>query len=347
MTGSNTGSDSRSAGSRNGIKDMADLAVALKPITCVKPSSQADIPADIQNLARRLKEVQGGRGVIPRDVFTKVQSSLGVIEPSLSDENVYDTDALRRTIRDDGQPTSWSAWDVDDEYNVLRRVAARTEECDIENVSEPSWNARVHEPLLDMALSTFRGSLSHWDVTRAIITRDYHLRRDAGPLKSKMVDFVITLDSTSVVAAAKDQIRLQGGSPRSINHTEYQPLRYRPIAISIETKPTNGSIDEGMTQLAVWSSAYMSRLKELSTTSDKAAAGVGIGVTLPLLLVRGSQWSLMMAVDQVREMKLLDFGVIGNTSTLVGCYKMVAQLRCFAEWSTTTFQEWILREALS
>jgi hypothetical protein len=32
---------------------------------------------------------------------------------------------------------------------------------------------------------------------------------------------------------------------------------------------------------------------------------------------------------------------IGNTNTVVGCYKLLASLRCLAGWVMTTFKEWL------
>ncbi|KAH8669438.1 hypothetical protein BGZ61DRAFT_315944, partial [Ilyonectria robusta] len=104
----------------------------------------------------------------------------------------------------------------------------------------------------------------------------------------------------------------------------YQPLRYRPIAISIETKTPDGSGQEAKTQVSVWAAAYMARLRALSGTSKSAMA---LGVTLPLVTVRGGEWSVLFAKDQVDGIDLIEMFVVGNTSCIVGCYKVIALLR--------------------
>ena len=39
--------------------------------------------------------------------------------------------------------------------------------------------------------------------------------------------------------------------------------------------------------------------------------------------------------------ELLGDLAIGNTKTVVGCYKLLTSLRCLAGWVITTFKEWL------
>jgi hypothetical protein len=50
--------------------------------------------------------------------------------------------------------------------------------------------------------------------------------------------------------------------------------------------PPNGSDEVAKTQLSVWVTGHFARLRSLSTTSNDAIA---VGVTLPLLIVRGGE----------------------------------------------------------
>ncbi|KAL6401248.1 hypothetical protein AUP68_15678 [Ilyonectria robusta] len=173
-------------------------------------------------------------------------------------------------------------WDADSKFKTVQKIVRRTEECELENVSEVSWNARVHELLLEIALEPFGKSISHWDVTKAPMNKLYLPRHGSGSdLQAKMVDFYICLGGNSTTAAIRHRLK-KAGDCYSINHSPYQPLRYRPIAISIETKTPDGSGQEAKTQVSVWAAAYMARLRALSRDVQErygsrgdAAAGDG------------------------------------------------------------------------
>jgi hypothetical protein len=351
ITTSNTGDDGgKSTGSRSPVKNVADLVGARKPVNFAYPKREQDFPTDVRWLLSRVREARSGQAIVAKAAIDDVRSSLGFMDDPLDQKAIYDANIWAVGKGGEGEEGNVSLppihWDVKDECKVLQKVVSRTQECEDENVSEPSWNARVHDLLLDVSLLPFHKVVSHWDVTRATIQKDYHPRDlDGVSLSSKMVDFAITLDGDDTKASVAKRLRQKGGNRKSINHTNYQPLRYRPIAISIETKAPDGSSQEGTAQLSVWAGAYMTRLTELTGTSDSAASGLGI--TLPIIFVRGGLWHLLLATDEVKEIRLIRLGVIGDTSTLVGCYKVVALLRWLAIWSLTTFRSWLMENALS
>ncbi|KAF4982283.1 hypothetical protein FZEAL_2069 [Fusarium zealandicum] len=311
---STTGKSNRS---RSPVKNMADLALAEKPVQIKQITKEADLPQDARDLVRCVKQVRRGIAIIPKGKHGEVQSLLTLMEDPLDESNIYDTNMWKT---DDTGADIY--WDVDYELKVLQKVAARTEECTSENMSEAAWNARVHEPLLDVALAPFGASVSHWDVTKAAMDKAYLPRHGSGiDLQSKMVDFCITLGGADMTDAVKG--RLKPGTYKSINHTDYQPLRFRPIAISIETKTPDGSSQEAKAQLSVWTTAYIARLRQLAGTSDNAS---GLGITLPIVTVRGGQWELLFAVDRADQIEILTLPLpsIGDTTSIVDCYKVVA-----------------------
>ncbi|KAJ4307385.1 hypothetical protein N0V84_012775, partial [Fusarium piperis] len=295
-TKTSTTGASKSTRSRSPVKNMADLALAEKPVRFIYLKSRRDLPADVTSLLNNIKAVGCGHGIVPKPVVEAVQASLGLMDPDITDDNVYE-----RNLWLVGDGNDEIAWDVNDEFKDLQKVAHRTELCNSENVSESSWNTRVHDLLLDVALTPFQGSISHWDVTRAPITKTYLPRHGSGiDLQAKMVDFCITLDGEPTRRQVVEH--LKSNNHKSINHTDYQPLRFRPIAISIETKTPDGSTEEAKTQLSVWTSAYIARLRALAATSNKAA---GLGITLPIINIQGAQWELLLAVDYMDRIEVL------------------------------------------
>lgn len=228
------------------------------------------------------------------------------------------------------------------EFELLEKIVAKTAECDAEDLSEPSWNTTVHHPFLELALAPFQGTVSHWDVTKAPITKRYFPRYSSGnDLQGKMVDFCITLDGEAIKDRIITQLKISNQS--SISHTEYRPLRFRPIAVSIETKTPAGSTETARAQLAVWASSHIARLRELAATSDKAS---GLDVSLPLISIQGATWDLLLAVDHANSVEIVRIGPIGNTTSIMSCYKLLAMLRWLTVWVNETFREWMVKNAL-
>jgi hypothetical protein len=97
---------------------------------------------------------------------------------------------------------------------------------------------------------------------------------------------------------------------RSINQSEYAPLTLRPIAVSIETKTPDGSVQEGKAQLSIWAAAHFERLRSLAKAkrqgeqecvlddNDVEEKEEVISMPLPLVLISGSSWILYFAVDE-------------------------------------------------
>ncbi|KAK7428867.1 hypothetical protein QQZ08_004637 [Neonectria magnoliae] len=299
------------------------------------------IPGDVADLIEHIKAVSNGDKIIPQSMAEDVKKGLDLLDPAIDDRNTY---AANRWLPDadaDGQDDSIT-WDVADEFRMLQKIVAKTSECDAEYLSEPSWNCTVHHPLLELALAPFQGSVSHWDVTKAPITKAYHpLHSSGNDLQGKMVDFCVTLDSEAIRHRVIE--RLKTSNHESIAHTEYPALRFRPIAISIETKTPGGSTETARTQLAVWASAHIARLRELAATADDAA---GLGITLPLISIRGAEWDLLFAVDHATSVEIVRIGPIGDTTSIVSCYKLLAMIRWLTVWVTGTFCEWMVKNAL-
>ena len=111
-----------------------------------------------------------------------------------------------------------------------------------------------------------------------------------------MVDYAITLGDPLI--AERDVITRLGSAVgrlrRTINTSDYSPLCYEPIAISIETKSPDGSEQQAKVRLSIWITAQFNRLRDLMPASVFQKP---ISITLPLLFVTGENWSLFFARD--------------------------------------------------
>lgn len=324
---------SKKSSRRSPVRDMTDLALAEKHIKHIVLKRLDQLTPDVLPLFERSKEASELRNIVPRQVHHAITADRGPLEKTLDTHTFYDAESW---AKEHGA----NLWNAFDELQELRLVCERTQEAIELNLPEPCWNARIHERLLDVALKPFQ-NLSHWDVTRATINKPYLGKHRSGvDLQAKLVDFCITLSGGTMrdvydrLAAAND--------PQSINHSSTVPLRYQPIAVSIETKVQAGSTEEGKAQLSVWATSHLKRLRLLSVTSSKH---ITLDTTLPLVQVNGGVWTLLFLRDG-EAMHLIETVTIGDTKTVLGCYQVVAFLRHLGHWALTVYKTWLYDNCL-
>jgi hypothetical protein len=200
------------------------------------------------------------------------------------------------------------------ELENLGKVLMRSRKCLQDYFPEPAWNEAVHYPILELALESFAGVeyrnvygrrhiLILYLVQRLILSSTTarvlpslvprHASGDI--LQSKIVDYTINLQPDDEM---KDLIfsllRSLPYALQTINQTMQGSVRYLPIAISIETKTPGESEENAMIQLAMWAAAHFNRLRMLSRENT-------VSLTLPLLYVRGAEWSLRFACDRDKQ----------------------------------------------
>lgn len=71
-------------------------------------------------------------------------------------------------------------------------------------------------------------------------------------LNSKMIDFAIHIEPSDRFETAIHERAQLSAMPMSVNHTLYDPLRWRPIGVSIKTKHTGQNWDDAMAQVGIW-----------------------------------------------------------------------------------------------
>ncbi|KAF1995585.1 hypothetical protein P154DRAFT_445088 [Amniculicola lignicola CBS 123094] len=155
-----------------------------------------------------------------------------------------------------------------------------------------------------------------------------------------MIDYAITLEP--LLFSEHQVLTRLAASPRplqrTINPSDYSPLCYNPVAISIETKSPDGGKENGEVQLSVWAMAYFNRLRTL--TQDP------VPITLPLVLVSDEHWKLMFAHDTEDSIQIIDAVDFGDTGDIIGCYKILVALRLLCRWAEDTFLGWFTDEVL-
>lgn len=295
------------------VRTPADLHMAETPVHTVSFSSQDQVPPSLHSLIHASRRIRKGHKTIPISVAEQVAATVDASDAEVDESWLVDTGDY--ALQDEALITA--------ELVELQSIAAASEEGRKDGAHEVVWNEEVHARLLAVALAPFRGRLRHKNVTTVDILPEYLPKANntalplseaastgtvslaasqtgATTLQTKRVDYVIVLDDEQVRTASFNLLRRQFGTPaaaESVNHVvDHNFLRYRPIAVSIETKSPDGSELGGITQLGMWAAAHAMRLR--------AARGGGGGsddqtqLALPLLLVSGSMWYLRFFVDR-------------------------------------------------
>jgi hypothetical protein len=198
-----------------------------------------------------------------------------------------------------------------DELKDLDRIHTASKECMLDQHSEAGWNCEVHSRVLGLAVESFVDVkqynvygywpiifpiscvTANWCSTTARVVPELVPRHVSGDaFKSKMVGFTVNLDpDDEMYEKILCVIQNQPYGLQTINQTNFTPVRFRPIAISIETKTPNAPEEDAMIQLGMWVAAHFKRMRIFS--HEKL-----VTPTLPLLYVSGAQWSLLFAIDR-------------------------------------------------
>ncbi|KAH6881068.1 hypothetical protein B0T10DRAFT_494742 [Thelonectria olida] len=344
-------SSSRTQRSRSPTKRTQNLQALEKPIRYValKDNATDQLPTDVQLLYNRIYDI-----TVEHDA----------IFPHYARKEI--SDAIRRTKKD-----SWfyrertseegKVQKVDEhvarsralaELQTLKDIESEAHDCLYLGRAEAAWNLDVHGPLLKLALA------QHHCVKKELVTT----ARIASPflppmsirgnsVESKMIDLVLVLgfdDETSdsdkrLAELIREKVWSQPGDKQFVNQTQYPPLQFRPVAVSIETKAA-GSAEEGRLQLGVWTTAWHQRMNDFfdsGSTKPRERAKPSI-VTMPLLLIVEHDWKLFFACDRGDRLEIVGEMSVGDTSTLIGLYTIVAVLRQLADWVDSTFRNWII-----
>jgi hypothetical protein len=144
-------------------------------------------------------------------------------------------------------------------WHIAGMICQATNECLVEHEPESSWNSKVHSRILRLA---FEG---YWK-EREIWYED-------------------------IIEKLRPEIGVA-----SINQTASEWVRFKLIAVNIETKRGAVEEDKAHVQLRTWITAQFARLRQLTTSDTEFPS-------LPVLSVQGKRWLLMIASMKANERK--------------------------------------------
>ncbi|EWZ78198.1 hypothetical protein QL093DRAFT_2527422 [Fusarium oxysporum] len=245
------------------------------------------------------------------------------------------------------------------ELDFLRDIVNTAQDCKDYTRAEVSWNIQVHQPLLQHSLAGHATVQVEPSLTARILSPFSAATSGRGGgnvIENKMIDFCLTLwlndgkphrlldernakavaADLKLISAIADKVWSQPPDAQSVNQTGYPPLQFAPIACNIETK-TSSVQQDGELQLSVWTAAWYQRMNMLV---PERIAQHGI-ITLPLLYIIGHDWKLSFACWRGNTIEIMGPLALGDTTTLLGTYTIVAVLRKIGDWITTVYRDWI------
>ena len=342
---------SNKARSQSPTKRLGDLQFSDMPVDSRNWSS-GTIPQELKGLARDMQGIGRGAGVIP----LAVSENFAAREEMIMDFQWVKEDGKRlekeagRTSKDKitgglGHEAFW--------YRALT-ICEATNECLEDRDPEPAWNSEVHSTILRLALVGHWAAQEIWykDITVARISNKSLVPWNiaTGAMQSKMVDYAILINPSQKFTGNSskllhnhiiEKLRTQKGSA-SINQTESEWVRFKPIAVNIETKRDAVGEDDAHVQLATWLTAQYIRLRQLIPNKVKTKLP-----SFPVLSVQGPRWLLMIAsLEENNRINLIKELDLGRTDSVAGVYQVVAAIRRVAQWVNDEYRPWFEKEVL-
>ncbi|KAF2964938.1 hypothetical protein GQX73_g8623 [Xylaria multiplex] len=342
-------------------KRMLQLEISTyNPLSVVQMNKRDPrMPRPLKTMLVQLSTFQRGIEVVPKQLALDIQARQRSLEDNVvhaqpdSEDAEFDDFGPAVFCPDDDAPF-WHPIKLDAIFEIL----SANQLCTNDLHPESSWNMLVHWPIFKLALGTVGTDIPVPPTTAP--PRTTSVRASCVPCTtaritgqsrgSKMVDFCIALqpDSSDLTSIRELRRRTNGSTA---NHTDFYPLRDKPIVISAESKKLGEGLLEASVQVGVWQSAQWSLLNSQSQSVSKRSDGKGKGNTsdlpfLPALFIQGSQWSFAATTKQDDQTLLWSQQSIGTSDTALGMFQIIRTLRYLAEWSATVYWPWYELEIL-
>nr|OQO32490.1 hypothetical protein B0A51_00899 [Rachicladosporium sp. CCFEE 5018] len=318
-------SSKRSERSGSPLKQSSDRQYGLYPVMYAAGdmSIPSKLPKAVVGLVKALRSIARDIAVLPL---------------------ACDTPAIREAFGGvDIEETLFHDHAAGDAAPVLEEVSdlvEKTAACKSDGAFESAWNCEVHYPLLEMARKSSRHkhTLRWHNITNASISPPSLVPylREKEKIQSRKVDFSLSIQLPYSVKRHLAEQNLQ------LNQTDYGPVKYNPLAISIETKlPGEGGL-EARAQVSTWAEAQVRQLRILLQQAEHPRWQDLPIPPLPLLFVQGSDWTFWCFEDHVVNGLLYEQGIeFGRTTSVLGTYKVVAGLQILMGWAKEVWWPWI------
>ncbi|KAH8747041.1 hypothetical protein F5883DRAFT_694592, partial [Diaporthe sp. PMI_573] len=297
--------------------ELTDHGISLRDL-----SSLSNPPLPLREFVDAMEQLARGKGVLHPGIKPALASHADwQVSKLVNDDYLFSTNRTQAGH----MPTIQS---------VLQIFADATE-CQQNLHPEAVWNAHVHTPMLRLALHPLdkpaKTSLVDF-VTCPTASLGARYMPAISP--SKKIDFCIYIEPSldplaSSVEPAIETLR-QSLPNNTINHTDYYPLRKRPIALSLETKKTGEGWADATLQMGVWQSAHWDQQLQKQPTTT-------LPDFLPAVIVQGHDWYLVITTQEEKRTVLWTKLFMGTTSSVLGIYQVAYALQLLRNWASRTY----------
>ncbi|EME77031.1 uncharacterized protein MYCFIDRAFT_89145 [Pseudocercospora fijiensis CIRAD86] len=318
MSESASQSSRSSAGrSKSPVKDMVDLQMADAPI---RQYARRDtpLPRCVYPLLERLEDFADGNGVVP------------AIAKEATKREV--TRFFDRWVAETPDPS-----DERDLVDLLD-IVEYAQSLEGYNQAEAAWNSEAHSPILRVALRSFPGRVTHYNVTQARPIPEFLPTRGPRITEARLVDYAVSITPTpDEDRDINHLLRREPDCRATISQSRATALRTHPIAISIETKADSGTTGEAKNQLGVWAYAHFERMRTLLGLEEDVPPGEeSIMAVHPIIYVQQHDWIMALVVARKAGTEFAEIDLklrIGGTGSLLELWKLRASLRCLGQWA--------------
>ncbi|KPM42334.1 hypothetical protein AK830_g4229 [Neonectria ditissima] len=153
-----------------------------------------------------------------------------------------------------------------------------------------------------------------------------------------MVDYAVAIDPLqdkphAAVASAINALR-KSQPLGTVNHTDFEALRNRPISFSIGTKQRGEQQGQVETQMSLWHAAQWKFLYRL--VGDEICTLDYI----PALIVIGDQWKFVASTYSNNMTVMWVDCVLGSTNSELGTFQVMAGIRRLGKWASDMYWPW-------
>jgi hypothetical protein len=350
-------------------RQINQLAAQQQPLEMVDFSrlEGCTLPASVELLITKLRRCAKGIDTIPEFFKTQILE----MDPDLyPDDDVWQPESLLLAERNSSQSgseadpveipvlaeTLTTHLSRDDKlpcqvhnhtlsFPQAEMIVEQARECNDNGDLEAGWDSLVHGPLLLLAchLSRHRANVKTINLTHARSLVRLEPQHHA-VLTDKIVDFGIYLQNSEKLKSAYREIQPEADAQsRYFNHTDFEQIARKPLAISIATQPEGLIGSQADLQLGVWAKSHLFRLAELRmrmlSSSDRT-------IWLPLLKIVGPVWYLLMARGDYHKSGGLSSTTVysrhqlGDVSTYHGFFQVLSAILELINWAEVCYRPW-------
>ncbi|KAF6824572.1 hypothetical protein CPLU01_10770 [Colletotrichum plurivorum] len=282
------------------------------------------IPSSLRRIWAALSSFAKGRGVISRskeDEIAKAKEESARFE-SIDGDWFFSSNSTRVQLG------------LSPSIKKVIKILNIANICANEKYDEASWNSCVYLNVLKLVVPLSKAeddSVFFLPCPTAKILDDYVDCR-GGPRK---IDFCFAVEPGPQAIKAITAIQYEDDLfSTSINHTDYQPLRCRPIVLSIESKPEGSGTSDGKAQLLIWLEAQWRQLHRLASRVDPPRS---LPDFLPAIIIEGHKWYFLACTSDEGKTVLWSELLLGTTQEALGIYSTVCCLQYFSRWITSDY----------